>query len=214
MVTPVSAGRGRPRTFDRERALKAAMDLFWSRGYDGVSLEDLQKAMGNISPPSFYAAFGSKDGLFREVVALYRQSMGERVAKALMMSPVRDAIEAMMRAIVDEFLRNELAPGCLVILGAVNNTRTSHEAHKLLAEMRCEGSEMIRKRLLKAVHDGELPEGLPLGDIAGFYTTVLHGLAIRARDGATKASMLAAVNAAMAAWPSLIKPDRKRSKKR
>ena len=88
------------------------------------------------------------------------------------------------------------------------------EAHKLLTEMRCEGNEMIRKRLLKAVHDGELPEGLPLGDIAGFYTTVLHGLAIRARDGATRASMLAAVTAAMAAWPSLIKPVRKRSKNR
>jgi AcrR family transcriptional regulator len=190
------------------------MGLFWARGYDGVSLPDLLKAMGNISPPSFYAAFGSKDTLFREVVLLYRDSMSGRVGKALMTSPVRDALEAMMRLVVDEFLKNDVAPGCLVILGAVNNTRTSHEAHKLLTEIRCEGSEMIRKRLLKAVDDGELPTGLPISDIAGFYTTVLHGLAIRARDGATRASMLAAVSGAMAAWPALTKPRPTKAKKR
>jgi AcrR family transcriptional regulator len=190
------------------------MGLFWARGYDGVSLPDLQKAMGNISPPSFYAAFGSKDALFREVVLLYRDSMAGRVGKALMGSPVRDALEAMMRLVVDEFLKNEVAPGCLVILGAVNNTRTSHEAHKLLTEIRCEGSEMIRKRLLKAVDDGELPTGLPISDIAGFYTTVLHGLAIRARDGATRASMLAAVSGAMAAWPALTRAPKTATRKR
>ena len=66
-----------------------------ARGYDGVSLEDLQKAMGNISPPSFYAAFGSKDALFREVVALYRQTMGECVMKALAASPVRAGIRCL-----------------------------------------------------------------------------------------------------------------------
>src|SRR5687768_15529533 len=105
--------RGRPRTFDRETALKHAMDVFWSRGYDGASLEDLQKAMGNISPPSFYAAFGSKEALFREVVTLYRTSVGGRIAKALLVSPVRDGIEGMMRAAVETFLENPKAPGCV-----------------------------------------------------------------------------------------------------
>lgn len=204
--------RGRPRTFDREKAVHKAMELFIARGYDGVSLEDLQKVMGNISPPSFYAAFGSKDALFREVVTLYRDTMGQHVMGHLSMSPVRDGIDSMMRAIVDLFLQNELAPGCLIVLGAVNSTRTSKDAHELLAAARCEGNQAILNRLHKAVHDGELPKGLPLAEIAGFYTTFTQGLAVRARDGATKAEMLSWVDAAMAAWPTLIKPRKKPKK--
>jgi AcrR family transcriptional regulator len=58
------AKRGRPRVFDREQALSAAMEVFWDKGYEGASLDDLQAAMGGISPPSFYSAFGSKEALF------------------------------------------------------------------------------------------------------------------------------------------------------
>ena len=54
------AVRGRPRTFDREQALRSALEVFWERGYDGATLEELQAAMGGIAPPSFYAAFRSK----------------------------------------------------------------------------------------------------------------------------------------------------------
>lgn len=207
------ATRGRPRTFDRARAVRDAMDLFIARGFDGVSLPDLQKAMGDISPPSFYAAFGSKDALFKEVVALYRQTMGGTVMRHLESSPVREAIEGMIRAGVDLFRSNEMAPGCLIVLGAVNSTRTSKEAHQILSEARSEGNEAIRKRLQRAVEEGELPKGVHVGEIAGFYTTFLQGLAVQARDGASRASMMAWIDGAMAAWPSLTTPKAKKKKK-
>jgi len=186
------------------------MELFMAKGYDGVSLPDLQKAMGDISPPSFYAAFGSKDELFREVVRLYRETMGQSVLKALALPAVRDSIEGMMRASVDLFLSSESAPGCLLILGAIHSTRTSKEAHELLCEARNEGCEMVRKRLVRAVDEGELPKGLPIAEIAGFYNTFMQGMAVRARDGATRAEMLAWVRSAMAAWPALIKVKKKK----
>ena len=185
------------------------MELFLAKGYDGVSLEDLQKAMGNISPPSFYAAFKSKDALFREVVTLYRETYGECVMQALAMTPVRAGIEGMMRAAVDMFVSSKTAPGCLLVLGAVHPTRTSKDAHDLLSEARCEGGEVIRKRFLKAVEDGDLPKGLPIADIAGFYTTFMQGLAVRARDGAKRSEMLAWIDGAMAAWPALTKAKRR-----
>jgi len=213
MSIVAAPARGRPRTFNRDLAVKAAMDLFITRGYDGVSLEDLQKAMGNISPPSFYAAFGSKDALFREVLTLYRQTMGETVMSRLAAAPVRDGIEGMMRAVVELFLSNAEAPGCLIVLGAVNATRTSKDVHELLSAARTEGNEAIRLRLLRAVHEGELPKGLPISEIAGFYTTFIQGLAVRARDNATRAQMMSWVDGAMAAWPALTKVSRSKRKK-
>jgi AcrR family transcriptional regulator len=202
-MTSTRPARGRPRTFDREQALRSAMEVFWTRGYDGASLEDLLKAMGNISPPSFYAAFGSKEALFRESVMLYRAGVGSRIERALAASPVRDGISGMMRAAIETFLENPKAPGCVIVLSALNETRTSSEVHDFLREMRCAGSGLIRARLEKAVKDGELPKGVATAELADFYTTFLHGLAIRARDRATRAQMLATVKSAMAAWPAL-----------
>ena len=101
------ATRGRPRSFDRDAALRRAMDLFAARGFDGVTIDDLQRAMGNISPPSFYAAFGSKDALFREAVQLYRATEADRVGEALAGGPIQDAVSAMLRTAVDSFLANE-----------------------------------------------------------------------------------------------------------
>src|SRR4051812_3480675 len=67
--------RGRPRAFDRARALEQALTLFWERGYEGTSIADLTAVMG-ITPPSLYAAFGSKEALFREALSLYRHRAG------------------------------------------------------------------------------------------------------------------------------------------
>ena len=74
------ARRRSPRGFDREEALRRAMDVFWSLGYEGATLTDLQEAMGGITAPSFYAAFGSKENLFREAVELYIETHASRYA--------------------------------------------------------------------------------------------------------------------------------------
>jgi AcrR family transcriptional regulator len=199
------AARGRPRTFDRDQALQRALDVFLARGYDGATLEDLLTAMGGIAPPSFYAAFGSKERLFREVVELYRTTTGRRSQQALEGPKVRDAIEGMLRESTEVFCERNGPGGCLVMLGAMNCTRANKDAHDLLRAIRQQLPELIRKRLERAVVERELPAGLDLAAIASFYTTILNGLAIRARDGASRAALLAAVDAAMAAWKPLTK---------
>ena len=75
--------RGRPRSFDREDALRRAMEVFSALGYEGATLTGLQEAMGGITAPSFYAAFGSKEDLFREAVELYSKTLGVPMMKAL-----------------------------------------------------------------------------------------------------------------------------------
>lgn len=197
------ATRGRPRTFDRQEALQRAVGVFLARGYDGATLEDLQTAMGGIAAPSFYAAFGSKESLFLEVVELYRSTVGDRGRQALDGPTVREAVEGMLRVSADTFLDTKGPRGCLLMLGAMNCTRANKDVHDLLRTMRQQIPELIRKRLERAVADGELPAGLDLAGVASFYTTVLNGLAIRARDGASPSALRAAVEGAMAAWTGL-----------
>ncbi|WP_262338598.1 TetR/AcrR family transcriptional regulator, partial [Bordetella pertussis] len=90
------AERGRPRSFERTEALRQAMEVFWSKGYEGASLADLTSAMG-INAPSLYAAFGSKEALFREAVQRYADTEGARTRRALLEAPdARAAIEGML----------------------------------------------------------------------------------------------------------------------
>ena len=206
--------RGRPRVFDRDEALRQAMAVFWEKGYEGASLDDLQTAMGGISPPSFYAAFGSKERLFFEVVELYTETVGARPAYALeAQSTAREGVEAMLRECIDIFRGSDTPRGCLVMLGAINCAPASKSVQDHLLSYRVQIPELIRTRLRRAVVDGDVPEGVDLDPLASFYATLFLGLAIRARDGASRDDLLAGVPGAMAAWDRLITPGPHRAMK-
>src|SRR5215475_10872604 len=112
---------GRPREFDRQKALQRAMELFWAQGYEGTTLEALQKAMGGITAPSFYAAFGSKEQLFREAIELYNETEGAPMRKALAEGKTaRASMEGLLRAAAIAFSQRDRPRGCLLAMGAVN----------------------------------------------------------------------------------------------
>ena len=90
------ASGGRPREFDECTALDAAMGVFWKNGYEGTSLTDLTDAMG-INRPSLYAAFGSKEGLFRRVMDRYSQRARGAVEICQAEKTARDFVECMLR---------------------------------------------------------------------------------------------------------------------
>src|SRR2546430_772348 len=131
------AKRGRPASFDRQEALGRAMELFWERGYEGATLEDLQAAMGGISPPSFYHAFRSKEALFREVADLYVATVGEPTLQALEgAATAREGIEAMLRLTAEAFSRPGMPHGCLLVLGATNCSPANRVPQEYLRAIR------------------------------------------------------------------------------
>ncbi len=202
------AERGRPRSFDREAALKKAMELFWAQGYDGTSLSDLTKIMG-INAPSLYAAFGCKEALFREAADLYIKTIGGVTARALDNGKTaRVSVDAMLRAAA-ELPRGHLPTGCLVVHGAPNRHTDSAGAHSHLAALRRQAQALIVARLKRGVVAGEIADSADLAAIAGFYTTVLHGLAVQSRDGTPRQAQSAIIDCAMAAWDSLVTPKSK-----
>jgi AcrR family transcriptional regulator len=195
------ARRGRPRAFDREAALRRAMEVFWERGYEGTSISELTRAMG-INSPSLYAAFGSKEELFREAVALYDTvDEGSATERALREAPTaRGAVEAMLRANADIYADPGNPSGCMVVLGSTTWTPRNEDVRSYLAGLRHKTFELIRARLERGVEAGELPPGTDVEALAAYYNTVLEGLSIQARDGASRETMHAIIDCAMATW--------------
>ena len=109
---------GRPRSFDREQALDAAMRVFWKQGYEGASLTALTAAMG-INRPSLYAAFGDKASLFREAVARYGAGPGRYVRRALGQPRARQVAEMLLRGTVAMATDTANPGGCLWVQGAL-----------------------------------------------------------------------------------------------
>jgi AcrR family transcriptional regulator len=197
------ATRGRPRTFDPDTALRKALDLFWERGYEGTSLNDLAQAMG-IASASIYACFGSKEDLFRKVMALYGTTSGESPRRALREQPTaRAAIHAMLRATADEITRPDTPHYCMLILAAPTGAVENHTVREFLAGIRRDMFTENRDRLARGVADGDLTATADLDAIARYYTTVVQGLSIQARDGASRADLEAVITCAMAAWDTL-----------
>jgi len=203
--------RGRPRAFDRDEALHAAMKVFWEKGFEGASLEELQSAMGAISPPSFYAAFESKQRLFCEAVDLYLETVGHRPMLALQSAATtREGIEAMLREIVDICSGPNTPRGCLLFLGAINCAPANKPLEDYMRPFRVQAPDMIRKRLERGVVEGDVPKEIDLEPLVSLYAGIIYGLPVRARDGASRKSLLAGVTGAMAAWDQLTdqKPGR------
>ncbi|WP_194835854.1 TetR/AcrR family transcriptional regulator [Nocardia sp. XZ_19_369] len=196
------ADRGRPRAFDRTEVLRRAMEVFWEHGYEGSSMSDLTSAMG-INSPSLYAAFGGKEALFREAVSLYGQTDGGYTDRALREEPTaRAAMDAMLRDNAIAYTVEDKPHGCMVVLAGSTYTTRSESIRDFLIEKRRETTEEIRRRMDRGVAEGDLPADTNTAALAHFYATVLYGLSIQARDGASLEELTQSIDVAMAAWPA------------
>ncbi len=176
---------GRPRGFDEEVALDAAMRVFWTNSYEGATMADLTKAMG-INRSSMYAAFGDKEALFRLVMDRYRNGPMTYIREALELPTVRELATTLVKGTVD-FLSIAGNPrGCLSIQGALACGSDAQPIQHAMIEWRKQGEMAIRKRLEKAQREGDLKNDVTPADFARYLSTIMTGLGIQAANGATK----------------------------
>jgi AcrR family transcriptional regulator len=192
---------GRPRGFDRDAALEAAMFLFWRKGFAATSMNDLCDAMG-VRSPSLYAAFGSKEALYLEAVEHYVRTQGPPVWDKLAEgATARAGIENLLMAGTESLPKSRATPaGCMAVLAAVGDEWPA-AITRVVKKVRLEMLGMLRSRLETAVAKGELPASTNIDGLSRFYLSVFQGMAIQARDGASQAELKAVAATAMAGWP-------------
>jgi TetR/AcrR family transcriptional repressor for divergent bdcA len=170
---PNGRPRGRPRSFNPDQAVATAQQLFHAHGYDAVSVADLTAALG-INPPSFYAAFGSKAGLYARSLGRYTAAEGIPLAEILRSGrPVAEALAAVLEEAARRYAADPAAAGCLVIEGARCDSPEAREAARALSA----AAEAKIRHFITATH----PEAAEC--LADYVVTLMTGLSGMARAG-------------------------------
>ena len=194
MIQNTARPRGRPRSFDETGALEKATQVFWSKSYDGVTIDDLVAGMG-VGRPSLYAVFGDKRAIFLRVLKTYAEKKSALAAKALL-SPqaLRDSLAGFLRHAVESATEEGSARGCL--LGCVAPLVNDAEVRQFLQNAGGVAAALLELRLRDGINAGEIPSDFPVAARARQVMDFALALAMRARMGTPRKTLLEDAEAA------------------
>ncbi len=196
----LSRSTGRPRSFQLDKALDAAIQVFWRRGYEGASLSDLTKAMG-INRPSLYAAFGNKETLFHKALERYSAGRAAYVHEALEQSTARAVVEHLLRGAADLLADPHNPSGCLMVQGALACGKSGDCIREELISRRVALEADLSLRFKRAKAEGDLDAASNPGDLSRYVMTISLGMAVQAVGGASREDLRRVVATALRFWP-------------
>ena len=180
--------RGRPRSFDELEALQKATRLFWSKGYDGVTIDDLVAGM-SVGRPSLYAVFGGKRTLFLRALRAYAEKKGALAAKAIFSpQPLRNSLASFLRYSVESATEEDSPAGCLLV--CVAPLVDDAEVRQFLQNTTAGGVAMVELRFRDGISAGEIPSDFPVAARASQVTDLVRGLTVRAKMGTARTTLL------------------------
>jgi len=180
--------KGRPRAFDPEQAVAAVLPIFIEKGFEGATFGELIAAMG-IKPPSFYAAFGSKEQLFRRVIELYAARGAPIVADALSQPTAYAVIERLLRKTADADTDPSRPAGCLFVQGALTCSDKASDIRGELAARRVAVEPLLEQRLRDAQDAGDASIVGSPDKVARYVSTIIQGLAVQATSGSDRQAL-------------------------
>ena len=195
------ACRGRPREFCVDEALAQALRIFWEKGYEGTSLNDLTEAMG-ITRPSLYAAFGNKESLFRKALDLYENEKLTYIKQALDQPTARQVAETMLRGTVENITSDDRPHGCLGVITSVACGPESQSVREEVVKRGEMGKRALIERFERAKAEGDLPAHTDPEGLMRVLIAMLQGISIQASQGATRDELDQLVESGLALWPS------------
>jgi AcrR family transcriptional regulator len=191
---------GRPREFDADDALQAALELFWRKGYEGTSITDLTDGMG-ITKPSLYGAFGNKEDLFRMALERYDQNYMAFFWKALEQPNARAVARDILYGCANAQTEECNPSGCLGINAAMACSEAAAAIQQIIFERRRRGHQALTERLERAKAEGDLPADSDPADLARYLLTISQGTAVQASSGASREEVHRLIDIAMRSWP-------------
>lgn len=196
MTTNTTPTRGRPRRFNPDEAVTIAQQLFHAKGYDGVSIADLTKALG-INPPSFYAAFGSKGQLYARILDRYAVSGSIPLSEILGADrPLAVSLGQLLEFAARSYVADASATGCMVLEGTRCNDPQARDA---ACGFHVAAQEVIRNSIA-----ARYP--LEADRLTDFISTTMAGLSASARHGQSLDRLLATAKLAGVALAQVL-PD-------
>ncbi|MBY8333693.1 MAG: TetR/AcrR family transcriptional regulator [Pseudomonadota bacterium] len=194
------ASRGRPREFDTELALGAALRVFWAKGYEGASLSDLTDEMG-ITRPSLYAAFGNKEALFRQALDLYERDKLTYIGDAIEAPTARGVAERLLMGSVDAATTGD-CKGCMGVIASVA-CQSVEPSIRDDVNARAESSRRaIIARMQQAIDAGEFRVATEAEAITRYLLAIMQGISVQAQSGASREELLQVADSALLSWPS------------
>jgi AcrR family transcriptional regulator len=197
----MSLPKGRPREFDVDEALAAALQVFWRNGYEAASMADLTAAMG-ITKPSLYAAFGNKEALFHKALDLYEREKLAFMTSALDAPTARGVAERLLRGALEMQSSTCDPKGCLSVISTAACGAEAEPIKAAVMARRASSEAALIARFERAKAAGELPEGMEAPALARYLFAILQGLALQGGTGATCAELSQLVDTSLAIWPT------------
>lgn len=194
------ATRGRPREFDTEVALAAALRVFWTKGYDSASLNDLTEAMG-ITRPSLYAAFGNKEDLFKSALDLYEREKLAYIGEALAAPTAREVAANLLSGAIATISEGECR-GCMGVIATITCGTEDQSIRSHLDRIGRDSRSALVARMQRGIDAGEFPPGTDAEVTTQYLMTVLRGLSVQAQAGLSLEELRQVADATMAMWPS------------
>lgn len=195
------ARTGRPRAFDADDALEAAMRVFWAEGYEGASLSELTDAMG-INRRSVYLSYGNKENLFLKAVDRYMEGPGAFVAEALKQPTARQVASAILHGCADAYTTPGLPAGCLLVQSALVCGPDGEPVRRDLSARREAGIGVLRERFERAQTEGDLKPDADADALARYLTAIGQGISVQAVGGATREELHRIADQTLNIWPS------------
>lgn len=171
---------GRARQFDENKALQAAMHLFWEKGYSATSMQELEQSTG-LKRTSIYNSFGNKRSFFQKTLDLYGRQVEELLRSIMDEAPTcQEAMARWLAAVIDMHFSQETPGGCLMILSVLEGGQHDQQTKEMAAALFHKERDIVQDRLQRGVDEGEFPQGFDCRAVAGAIAAASSGIMVLA----------------------------------
>ncbi len=184
----------RTKQFDERQALVSAMLVFWEKGYEGTSIQDLEHATG-LNRTSIYNAFGNKRAIFDRVMICYKESVMASLFAELDGAPnIKEGIRRMLNGALDIHFDKDNPGGCLVVLSILESGQHDEASQASMQQTLQDMKGALQARLNKAKKSGELSSDLDAGSTATTIAATMAGMMVLGKANFSKAALKKTIN--------------------